>query len=154
MWSVTQAFLIRWLQWLSSLGTGSPQHGPLWATWIGLYQAGTPPVVQGSTQSSIIEASYDGYARLEAVWYPVYQSSGGLVTLQSGSLFFQPTDALKSQTITGVFLNDSPTGGTLFAGQGLPNPGQVLSSPLTILKVIPAIGLGYGPNYGGAVFET
>lgn len=154
MWSVTQAFMVRWLQWLASLGTSSPAHGPLYALYVGLYQSTSPPVTWTSIMSSVIEASYDGYARQEVVWYPVYQSSGGPVVLEGGSLFFSPTDSAVSQTITGIFLADAPTGGTLLAGLPLAAPGKVLATPLDAMKVLPNFMLGQGPVYGGAYIET
>jgi hypothetical protein len=150
MWNVTQDFLVALANWLVEAGSVSPGHGPLVGCFLGLYQPGTPVVGPRTPQSAIVEASYDGYARQEIVWYPTYVSTAGPVTLEGGSLFFQPSDSTISQTISGIFISTGLTGGDLYMGQALPTPGVVLSGPLTILKVIPEIQLPFTPTWGGA----
>jgi hypothetical protein len=154
VWQITQAFALAILRWLIDAGGASPGHGPLYTAYIGLYQLSSPSVGWLTTMGQIVEASYDGYARQEIVWYPPYQGTAGPATLEGASLMFAPTDALVPQTIGGIILADSLTGGDLWAGQPLPAPGTPLTGPLTVLKVVPDIALTQQLVYGGcAVFS-
>lgn len=155
MWSVTQAFLVALLNWAIDLGTVSPSHGPLYAAWMGLYTNGSPNVSQQTQLSQMIEPTYPGYARQEVVWYPVYQSNAGPVTLEGGSMYFAPTGTGVQVGISGCFLCTVPTGynGTLMMGQPFAAPIN-LSTPLTVVKLLPNFQLGYGLNYGGCYLES
>lgn len=149
MWQVTAAFLAQILA--DMVGSGmSPSGGVLSSAWLGLYVAPTTPITSRSTLVNIIEATYDGYARQEVVWYPPYTDVSGPQTLTGHTLEYAPTDSTVPNVITGLFLASAITGGTLWAGQAQGTPGYPLQMAGQAMVLVPQFQLGYQLVYGGA----
>lgn len=147
MWQTTYALLQRLL--LAAIGHGgSPVTGPLWQVWVGLYQTGTPPVTPQSTMGSIVEATFDGYSRQQASWFPPFESAAGPELLVGQDLFFQPTGSVIPNTITGVFMADAFYGGTLLAGGIAPNGPINVFGPTSAIKIQPQFSLSTNLIYG------
>lgn len=148
MWTVTAAFLAQVLA--DIIGSGmSPSGGVLGAAWLGLYIAPTTPITPRSTLANITEATYDGYARQEVVWYAPYTDLSGPQTLTGHTLEYAPSDATVPNVITGLFLASAVTGGTLWMAAAQASPGYPLQMPGQAMIVVPQFQLGYGQVYGG-----
>lgn len=148
MWQVTIAFLNRLMASLirpAAAGTA----GPLAAAWVGLYQQGTQSPTQNTVLEDLVEASYNGYSRQEATWFPPWTGAGGAVTLAGQDVFFSPTAIGVSNNILGVFIADAFYGGNLWMAAPLAAPGVILASPAQALKVQPVYSQGWLPVYGG-----
>jgi hypothetical protein len=149
MWTVTTVLLQAILDAIYGHALPSGLVGPLDAVYVGLYIAPTAPINQNSLLSNITEATYDGYARQEIVWFPTFIDQAGPQTLEGASLFFSPTDATVPNTITGIFIASALTGGVLLAAQALATPGVPLIGPSNALTVVPQFQLPFQQIYGG-----
>jgi hypothetical protein len=149
MWTVCALFLNQVLADIIGAGM-SPSGGVLHTAWLGLYIAPTTPITPQSTMLQITEATYDGYARQEIVWYPPYTDMLGPQTLTGQSLLFTPTDSTVPNMITGLFISSALTAGTLWMAQALASPGYPLQMVGESLVIVPQFQLGYLQVYGGA----
>jgi hypothetical protein len=152
MWVPTYPFLALVMNALARIGLPSgPTVGPLEIVYLGLYQNGTPAPNPTRLMTDLVEATYNGYARQEVVWYPTYQNQSGLQELDGVSQFYQPIDNLNPQNITGFFLASALHGGILLAMQPLPGLGIPLRGPLDALPVMPSFALDPAANYGASI---
>lgn len=150
MWTLTYPLLAAIMAAITEHASSGPFNGPLEAVYLGLYIAPTTTIHPNSLLSAITEATYDGYARQEIVWFPTYQDNAGPQALEGQSLYFSPTDATVGNVITGLFLATAETGGVLLAAQALGGIGYPLNGPTSALVVVPAFQLDPTANYGGA----
>ena len=154
VWTLTTAMVIKMMQWLTACPASAPYFGPLCDVWVGLYQPPTVPITPQSVMAAITEATYDGYARQEVVWFPTFQQQSGPQLIVGVDQFYTPTDSLIANTITGVFLTTAVTGGVLLGAAALGSPGVVLSTPDSALVVEPEFSLPYTTTYGGPVVKS
>lgn len=152
MWTVTYAFLQALAKALVANSPSGLYQGPLYGIWCGLCQAGTAGFSPQSTMVNVVEANYDGYSRQQVTWFPPFTSQAGPELLAAQDLFFEPTDALLSNQITGVFLVTAFYGGTLYAGAMLPVPGTILGATTNAIKVQPNISFSPLQVYGSPKF--
>ena len=148
MWTVTTLFLLRLMQEITRGVVTPGVAGVLNGAWLGLYQQGTNPITPQSTMANIVEANYDGYSRQQIVWFPPWISAGGPELIAAQDLWYSPTDALKPNLITGVFIADAFYGGNLLMAAALAVPGVSLGSPSQALKVQPQFSLPFLQIYG------
>jgi hypothetical protein len=122
--------------------------GPLYGSFLGLYIAPTPVLTPANVLADITPANYTGYARQALAWNPPFINQAGLQDVQSGSLFFAPTDAVTPNTITGCFIASAVTAGILLASAPFPAPGVALAGPTNALSLLIDALLDFGANWG------
>lgn len=153
MWQVTYLFLFRAITDLVE-AVASGYLGVLDTAYMGLYQPPTQPIGPFSTMAQITEATYSGYARQKVTWFNPIQSSSGVEAVYGPNLWFQPTDTLTPNQITGVFLADAIYGGSLLMAAALATPGVQFAGPTNGLSVKPAFQLPAIQIYGGPEVES
>jgi hypothetical protein len=149
MWVVTKYMLELMLLELAEIASSLSALGPLDVVYVGLATAPTPPPTNVTKMSDITEATYTGYARQLVVWYPPFIEAAGPYALEAHSMNFNPLDAVTPNTITGVFLADSLTGGNYLCGMSLGANAVPLPDSTRSMIVDAVFSLPFTNTYGG-----
>jgi hypothetical protein len=150
MWVLSFYFMNAMAQDLIEHLASVAYNGILEAVWLGLYTAPTSPPTPATLMSGITEATFDGYARVPLVWRPPYLDQLGPQNIVSSGAFFQPTDNLNPNTITGCFIADALIGGHLLMSSPL-SPPIALVDAQHAAAISAKFQLAFTNNYGGPV---
>lgn len=151
MYVASTFFLEKLLAQLVDHAVVGPFSGVLDGTFCGLGQTPTGTLTPSQGLSAIKEADYDGYNRLPIVWKGPYLDVAGNSKLQADGLFFTPTDAVKPNQITSVFIADAVTAGNLLISTILPNGPIWLNGPQNAFALSLLFQLLATGNYGDVI---
>lgn len=124
--------------------------GALEAPFVGLFTATTAPITADITLADITEANYTGYLRSAiGTWSTAFVDSDGRVSAQADALEFRPTGTAITNVVVGYFYASLVAAGVLLGIELLPAPVS-MDSPLSMLTIVPKLGLLKTWNYGEA----
>jgi hypothetical protein len=147
----TNFFLEKLLAQLIDHAIAGPFSGVLDGTFVGLAQFPSTTLNPSDGLSALTQATYSGYARQPIVWHGPYTDGAGQQAIQSGNLYFQPTDALTPNQITMMFVADALTGGNLLFSEVLPGGPIFLTDATTAFGLSVVFQLPANANFGDAV---
>lgn len=148
MWIPSLLLLQRMAAALTQVGGSGAAVGPLEAVYFGLYTAPTGVLTPQSVITDITEATFVGYARIEAVWEAPYFGAAGLEYLESQNMRFTATNGNTPNVITGFFVADALTAGNLLFSAPLPVPGIPMGSAGASFSNVTRFGLDSTGNWG------
>jgi len=130
--------LVKILADLLDVTVAGNHTGLIGSAHLGLFVQGTPGFSESLTLADIVEATYDGYARLPVAWGSTGQDPLGRPSVHGTSDLFSPTGSVTPNTLTGVFIADALAAGNLL---GLAYfPAQIIfngiEDDLTIVPVV------------------
>lgn len=148
MFIPSQYFLNKLLAQLADHAVAGPFSGILDGVYLGL-NIGTTMLRPPNTMADITEAGYTGYVRQLIVWHPPYVEGVAVATMQSAGLYFQPSDGVTPQTVTGIFLADASTAGNLLLSEPLAGGSINMFSAQNAFSVALRFQLDPADDYGG-----
>ena len=151
MYVPTTFFLEKLLAQLIDHAVAGPFSGVLDGLFLGLAQFPSTTLTPADGLSALTQADYNGYARQAVVWNGPYTDALGQQAIQSSALYFTPTDALKPNQITMMFLADALTAGNLILSEVLPGGPIFLTGPANAFALSVIFQLPNAVNYGDVV---
>lgn len=125
--------------------------GALHGAFLGLAQFPSTTLNPSQGLSALTEADYNGYARQALTWSGPYTDASGQKAVQSNALYFAPTDALKPNQITMMFVASAVTAGNLLYSEVLPGGPIFLNDATNAFGISSVFQLPNGANYGDSV---